>query len=299
MKRKALGRGLSALIPDPPPPPANDASTTASGRDAGSPAARDYFLCPIEQIRPSGSQPRRFFDEETLRELVASIREHGLVQPLVVRPGRPRGSYVLIAGERRWRAAQKAGIHQVPVVIREVSAGDAFELALVENIQREDLNPIEEAEAFQRLIEERSYSQEKLAGRVGKDRSTIANSLRLLKLPDRARRALVAGTITTGHARALLGLEQANAMGKALRRVIQRALSVRQTEALVKTLRDGTPTSPEPAAASANVRDLEHRLTRSLKTRVKLSQRGNDRGRIEIHYGSLDELGRLLEILLR
>ena len=298
MKRKALGRGLAALIPDPPPATGGPAAT-AKGRDGSSSATRDYFLCPIEQIKPSGSQPRRFFDEESLRELVVSVRQYGVVQPLVVRPGRPRGSYVLIAGERRWRAAQKAGIHQVPVVIREVSDGDAFEMALVENIQREDLNPIEEAEAYQRLIDERSYSQEKLAGRVGKDRSTIANSLRLLRLPDSAKRALVAGTVTTGHARALLGLEQPAAIGKALRRVVQRALSVRQTEALVKALRDGPPRRDEPAEESANVRNLERRLTHSLKTRVKLSQRGTDRGRIEIHFGSLDELDRLLEILLR
>jgi len=284
MKRKALGRGLSALIPD--------ARSDSSG------AGGDYFLCPIERISPSKGQPRRYFDQERLAELVTSIKEQGLVQPLVVRPARDGKSYKLVAGERRWRAAQKAGLHEVPVVIRRVDDLEAFELALVENLQREDLNPIEEAEAYKRLIEEHGTTQEQLAAKLGKDRSTVANSLRLLRLPDAVQRALVAGAISTGHARALLALERPKLTQRALRQVIDRELSVRETEAMVRKIQRGpaTPATPPP---STEAKDLEQRLARALQTRVKLRARATGRGRIEIHYGSLDELDRLLEVLLR
>lgn len=284
MKRKALGRGLSALIPEVP--------------RAEGPA--DFFRCAIEQIRPSGTQPRQHFDDHALDELVASLREHGMVQPLVVRPAKRPGEYVLVAGERRWRAAQRAGIHEVPVVIRELSDRDAYEIALVENLQREDLNPVEEAEAFAHLIEEHGYSQEQLAQRVGKDRSTIANSLRLLKLPEPARRALISGAISAGHARALLALDKPRALQQALRATIQRGLSVRQAEGLVKSLARAPAGSAAPAPdKSANLRDLEQRLMRALKTRVHVSHKKGGAGRIEIAYSSLDELDRLLKVLLK
>ena len=286
VKRKALGRGLSALIPDAP-----------QRRSAG---GTEYFVCPIEIITPQHGQPRRYFDEARLEELVASIREQGVVQPLVVRPA-GADKYVLIAGERRWRAAQRAGLHQVPVVIRDVSPAQAFELALVENLQREDLNPVEEAEAYQRLIEEHGHTQEQLATRLGRDRSTVANTLRLLKLPEPALRLLAAGALSTGHARALLGLEKPKVLAAALKDVQQRELSVRQTEALVRKLRqsDGAPKAAAARPISANVKDLEERLTRSLKTKVRLAHTASNAGRIEISYGSLDELDRLLEVLIR
>lgn len=282
MKRKALGRGLDALIP------------VAEPRAAG--PSGDYYLCPIERIQHQPGQPRQYFDEARLEELAASIREQGVVQPLLVRPGR-NGSFVLVAGERRWRAAQRAGLREVPVVIRSVSDRQAFEMALVENLQREDLNPIEEAEAYRRLLEEHGYTQEQLAERLGRDRSTLANSLRLLKAPEPLQQALISGALSPGHARALLGLEKPALMKDALRRVVSKGLSVRQAEALVRRWR--RPPAAPPPARSPNVRDVEERLSRALKTRVRLVSRGKERGRLEINYSSLDELDRLLEVLLR
>ena len=279
MTRKALGRGLSALIPAAEP-----RGTAASG---------EYFLCPIERIQHQPGQPRQYFDEAHLEELAASIREQGVVQPLLVRPGRD-GTFVLVAGERRWRAAQRAGLHEVPVVIRSLSDRQAFEAALVENLQREDLNPIEEAEAYRRLVDEHGYTQEQLAERLGRDRSTVANSLRLLRAPEPVRQGLISGALSPGHARALLALEKPAQLKDALHRVAARGLSVRQVESLVRRYKEPPP---PPRRASPNIRDLEERLTRELKTRVRLVA-GKDRGRIEITYSSLDELDRLLEVLL-
>jgi ParB family chromosome partitioning protein len=282
--RKALGRGLAALIPGKEPRPAATGQT-------------EYFLCPIERIQHAKDQPRKFFDEARLEELAASIREQGVVQPLVVRPTRD-GKFVLVAGERRWRAAQRAGLHDLPVVIRNVSDPQAFELALVENLQREDLNPIEEAEAYRRLCEEHGYTQEQLGERLGRDRSTLANSLRLLKLPEPVQQAVIAGAISAGHARALLGLEKPAQIKDALRLIQAGELSVRQTEALVRRLRQAGA-KPAPPPRSPNVRDLEERLGESLKTRVRLLATSQDKGRIEIAYSSLDELDRILEVLLK
>lgn len=291
MKRKALGRGLSALIPEEP---AAKAKRKAAGTPGSTQSAGDYFLCPIERIRPQKGQPRRYFDEDRLEELVQSIREQGLVQPLVVRPER-NGDFTLIAGERRWRAAQRAAMHEVPVVIRDADDQQAFELALVENLQREDLNPVEEAEAFQRLIDDVGYTQDEVAARVGRDRSTVANSLRLLKLPEVAQRALIAGLISSGHGRALLAFDKPRQVQRALKQIVDRQLSVRQAENLVR--KERAEAKPSKASPSANAQDLQDRLSRALQTRVRLH--GNDkRGRIEIHYGSLDELDRLLEVLL-
>ncbi len=284
-KRKALGRGLSALIPG------------ASNRDSGPiPIRREFFECAIEDVYPSEENPRQSFDAERLRELSDSIRAQGVAQPLLVRT-RQGGGFTLIAGERRWRAAQLAGLRSVPVVVKEVSPQQAFELAIVENLQREDLNPIEEAEAFDRLIEEYHYTQEQMAERVGKDRTTIANSLRLLKLPPATRARVAAGELSMGHARALLGLEQAAAIERAAARVVQKQLSVRQTEDLVR--RERSPQKPKnKPAPSASVKDLEQKLERSLGTRVRLAQKSNQSGTIEIEYASLDQLDGLLERLL-
>jgi len=290
VKRKALGRGLSALIPD----------SMERGSQAGTASTRDgpgeYFLCPIEKIKPSRKQPRQYFDEQQLSELVTSLKQQGVVQPLVVRSGRG-ATYTLVVGERRWRAAQKAGIKEVPVVIRNITEREAFELALVENLHRADLNPIEEAQAYDRLLEEHGHTQDQLAKRLGRDRTTITNTLRLLKLPEKTQQALRAGALSPGHARALLALEKAALIDRAMRQVVDRQLSVRQTEALVKSLknpREKTASKPSPA-----VRDLQDRLARALKTRVRLVANKKDRGRIEISYGSLDELDRLLEVLLK
>ncbi len=286
-KRKALGRGLGALIPGAVPT-----------------AKRDYFRCGIEEIHPSKENPRQAFDEVGINELAESLRAQGLIQPLVVRvrPPAEGGGFTLIAGERRWRAAQRAGLKDVPVVVKEASAGQAFELALVENLQRQDLNPIEEAEAYRRLTDEHGYSAEQLGARVGKDRATIANTLRLLKLPSRVRSQVAAGQLQMGHARALLGLPESAAIEQAAGQVIAGQFSVRQTEALVQRLRAPQAVgknSPEPANKSAGVRDLEQRLERALGLRVEVRDRSGGRGSLEITYRTLDELDRVLDRLLK
>jgi ParB family chromosome partitioning protein len=289
-KRRALGRGLAALIPAAPVPPAPPAP--AGGRSP-------YFECAIEDVQRAPDQPRHTFDEAALEELAGSIREQGVIQPLIVRTA-PGGRFVLIAGERRWRAAQRAGLKQVPVIVKEATDAEAFELALVENLQRSDLNPIEEAEAYRRLTEDSGYTQELLAQRVGKDRSTVANALRLLRLPAPVREQCATGQLSMGHARALLGLEREDEIERTARAVVGRGLSVRQTEQLVRRRRAGPAAAkPEAPAPSANVRDLESRLRQALGTKVRLAQTAAGAGTIEIDYHSLDELDRLLELLLR
>ncbi len=293
-KRRALGRGLGALIPGAGGEPA-ERQQAARG---------DYFLAAIEDVHPSPEQPRQSFAESKLEELAQSIRSEGIIQPLVVRErgAREGGGFWLIAGERRWRAAQRAGLHQVPVVVREASPAKAFEMALVENVQRADLNPIEEAEAYRRLSDELGYTQEQVAERVGKDRTTVTNALRLLKLPVAVRKLVSDGDLSMGHARALLGLEAAEAIEIAARKVAARALSVRATEDLVRRQRDGEsakPASSGTAGKSASVKDLEEKLTRALGARVRIAERGAAKGgRIEIDYADLDDLDRLLDVLL-
>jgi len=326
-KRKALGRGLGALIPSAapaPPPPTGKAApsqvavhTQPATRPPAQPAPtgskREYFLCPIEEVAPSRDNPRQRFDEQRLAELADSIAAQGLVQPLVVRlrsekeqQQNPSGpSFVLIAGERRWRAAQRAGLKDVPVVVKDVNAAEAFELALVENLQREDLNPIEEAEGYRRLSEEFGYTQEQLAKRVGRERSTVANALRLLKLPEKVRDHVAGGTLSMGHARALLGLEDGSLIAASAAAVIAKQLSVRQTEELVKRAQKrgpgdkdkGGPAGKQPPAKSPSVRDVEERLQRALGTRVTLRQKDEKSGVIEVQYSSLDELDRLIDKL--
>jgi ParB family chromosome partitioning protein len=275
--------------------PVRKEAATSGGESYGK---GNVFECPIERIVPQKGQPRQHFDKERLEELAQSIREHGLIEPLVVRK---RGeSYELIAGERRWRAAQRAGLREVLVVVRETSAKDAFELALIENIQREDLNAIEFSEALQRLIDEHGYTQESVAERVGKDRSTVANALRLLKLPERVRKMVIAGELTEGHGRALLGARDEASLAALSDKVVKGRLSVRQTEALVRAdKRNGAdngagkgPTGKTPA-----VRDLELRLARALGTRCEVIDK-DGKGHVAVHYSSLDELDRLIEVFL-
>ncbi len=299
-KRKALGRGLAALIPG---------AGAAPGNAAQAVLRREFFECAIEEIYPSDDNPRQIFDDAKLTELADSIRSQGIVQPLVVRqrPQAQGGGYWLIAGERRWRAAQRAGLRAVPVVVKDTSSEDAFELMLVENLQREDLNPIEEAEAYQRLVKDHGYTQEKLAERVGRDRATVANALRLLKLPQPVLRKVGSGQLSMGHARALLGLENNAAIERTAERVIARQLSVRQTELLVRKERGGgDDANAKPGAntrpliaPSPAVRDLEQRLERALGTRVRVVQKDAQQGSLEIEYHSLDQLDGLLERMLR
>jgi ParB family chromosome partitioning protein len=305
-KKRGLGRGLSALMPAPPPPVAGSPeSASAPAAMPGQIAAarpRTYFTAGIEDLYPSPEQPRHNFDEAKLVELADSIRVHGVIVPLVVRP-RTGGGYFLIAGERRWRAAQRAGLHEIPVVVQDVAESVALERALVENLQRADLGPLEEASAYQRLVDEYSLSHEEIARRIGKDRSTVANAIRLLKLPPAARQLVEDERLSMGHARALLGLEDPAAIERAARDVVDRQLSVRATEALVKKTRTTAerPSKPReaPKAKSASVRDLEERLTRALGGPVVITEdEPGKAGRIEIRYLDLDHLERLLDRLL-
>jgi ParB family chromosome partitioning protein len=314
-KRRALGRGLAALIPEaaspssaPSSPAAGDGggNGSASGHGNGGLAvgvrSDGLFVVAIEEVHPGPHQPRKTFDDERLDELAESIRTQGIIQPLVVRRSPSGSGFELIAGERRWRAAQRAGLHEVPVVVREVAERQAFEMALVENLQRADLNPIEEAEGYQRLFAEFGYTQEALADRVGKDRSTVANALRLLRLPPAVRELVVGGRLAMGHARALLGLDSDASIDRLARQTVARDLSVRQVEALVRKERqdasDAAPAKPTPEPPSPAARDLTLRLERSLGTRVKLVQLDPTRGHLEIQYHSLDQLDGILDKIL-
>ena len=279
LKRPALGRGLGALIP------------------GGSPSERKGVMnLGIEEIRPDRSQPRRHFDEAHIEELAESIRSKGVLLPLIVR--RDSEGYVLVAGERRWRAAQKAGLRELPVMVREVTGKEAFEIALIENIQREDLNPIEEAGAYRRLIEEHGLTQEELAARVGKDRSTVANALRLLRLPEPIQRAVVSGELSMGHARALLAIHDEGDLRKAAEKVIAEALSVRAVESLVQRLKSKRqPQRKRDGHGGAQLRHLVEKLQRKLSVKVQLKDKGGS-GTLEIRYASLSELDRVLAAIL-
>ena len=278
--RQALGKGLGALIPE-------RGSAEPDGK-------RSLFLCGIEEIQPNAMQPRKNFSDEQLQELVDSIKEKGILQPLMVR--RKGDRYELIAGERRWRAAQRAGMKEVPVLVKDASESEMLELSLIENIQREDLNPIEEAEAFKKLMEDFQLTQEEVSRKVGKDRTTVANTIRLLKLPPEVKQSLAEGKISMGHARAFLGIEGVDKQKALLKRLILGGLSVRQIENLVKRLR-GKGSSPQ-RTVSTDWAPLVEDLQRALGTRVKIVGR-RKRGKIEIEYYSAEELDRLIEVLKR
>ena len=278
--RQALGKGLGALIPEKPSPEIE--------------TKRVFDFCGIEEVQPNPFQPRRAFDDEHLHELVDSIREKGILQPLVVRK---KGEiYELIAGERRWRAAQKAGIKEVPIVIKEVPDSEVLELSLIENIQRENLNPIEEGEAFRRLIEQFHLTQEEVSRKVGKDRTTITNTIRLLKLPPEIRQSLTEGSISMGHARAFLSLDGPEKQRLALKKVLQAGLSVRQTENLVKRLRSRGASTPARSNPEWNA--IMEELQRVLGTKVRIVGK-RKRGKIEIAFYSPEELDRIIELLQR
>ena len=304
VKRRALGRGLGALLPGGGAARASAVPLAGADPAGGHPRARVYFQAGIEDIHPAPDQPRKRFAEAELEELAQSIRAHGIIQPLIVR-ARSDGGFSLIAGERRWRAAQRAGLQQVPVVVQDISPKESFERALVENLQRSDLNPMEEAEAYARLVSEHGYSQEQIAERVGKERSTVANSLRLLKLPPSVREKVEEGTLSMGHARALLALESVPDIEVVCRQIAARGLSVRATEGLIRQRLKGDRGHGRAAPVvkpqkSASVRDVENRLTKSLGAQVILTEDDSGKGgTIEIRYGDLDDLDRLLERLLK
>jgi len=277
--KTALGRGLESLIPSP---------------EAGALSKGDEI--EVGKIRPNEHQPRKIFKDEALKELSASIKEKGVLQPVIVsRVG--DGTFRLIAGERRWRAATLAGLKKIPALIKDVSPQDAIEIALIENIQREELNPIETADAFQSLLREYAMTQEELSQRVGKDRATIANYLRILKLPDEIKAFINSNSLSMGHAKALLVLESKQKQVAVAKDVVKRGLSVRETEALCKKLSQPVQKKKKKEKLP-EVADLEDRLTRSLGTKVKVEYKGKG-GKIEIEYYSLEQLDGLLEIMLQ
>lgn len=271
MPRRGLGRGLDVLIPSED-------------------AAPDGLLrVPIDHITPNPHQPRTTLSEDSLKELADSIREHGIIQPLVVTRDL-EGGYQLIAGERRWRASQLAGLEEVPVIVKEAAPQEMLELALVENVQRADLNPLEEALAYQHLVDDFGLSQSEVARRVGKSRPAVNNVLRLLAAAPAVQQALLDGEITEGHGRALLGLETAEAQTAALQTVLNRGLTVRDTEALVRRMRGEATSSPPKAASSGDphIQALEERFQEALGTRVQLKH-GKKKGRVIIYYYSDEE----------
>ena len=280
-KRPALGKGIGALL-------------SSAAQEGG----KKYFSCPIEDLKPHHRQPRKTFDDGKMAELIASIKEKGIIQPLVVR--RQGDHYQIIAGERRWRAAQKAGLESVPVVIQDVSEDWALEIALIENIQREDLNPLEEAGAYHHLMENFDLLQEEVAKRVGKDRSTVANALRLLRLPEKVKNDLIERRLSMGHARALLALENEEDIREASDEIIRKKLSVRETEKLVKKIKNMFGVKSEKTSIvkpiDPNVLELENNLRQQLGTQVKVHTK-NKGGRIEISYHDQTELSRILELL--
>jgi ParB family transcriptional regulator, chromosome partitioning protein len=284
-QRKALGRGLSALLGTP---------------DFETDQLREI---DIERILPNSHQPRKNFDEDSLNELAESIRAHGVVQPIVVRP-LDDGFFQLIAGERRWRASQRAGLSKIPAVIRESGEHAALEIALIENLQREDLNPIEEAEAYERLVVEFGLTQEDVAHRVGKNRTTVANMLRLLRLPPEVQQWLRENKLSTGHAKALLSLNDLTAILDTARKIIQGNYSVRQAEMLVgrRSTNPTNPTNPTdaPEPEDPNVTAAIRALEQVLGTKVTIEQTSTGgKGKIELHYYSPEEMNRLYEGLMR
>ncbi len=289
---RGLGRGLSALLSDIEP---------EAGADA---PLKGVSMVPIDMIRPNPNQPRRLFNEEQLQELADSIRERGIIQPLVLRPDPSGEGYQIVAGERRWRAAQRAQVHEAPALVRELDDGAVLEIAIIENVQRQDLTAIEEARGYERLMDEFGYTQVRVAEIVGKSRSHVTNIMRLLTLPDEVMEALEDGLISAGHARALLGSLQPE---RTLRTVLSRKLSVRETEALVKATvlgrmtHEGKSTRPEKerarrGAKDADTRALEEDLSANLGMLVGIEDRGG-KGDLIVSYRSLDELDRLCALL--
>lgn len=272
--KTALGKGLDSLLPE---------------------KTQEIINIDITRIIPGDQQPRKVFKDTALHELAASIKERGVLQPVIVsRTG--DGTFRLIAGERRWRASALAGLKKIPAIIKDVASGDSLEIALIENIQREDLNPVETAEAFHRLMQDFRLTQEDLSAKVGKERATVANYLRLLKLPEEIKTFVNDGSLSMGHAKAILSIEGKTNQLEAARRIIHKGLSVRETEALAGKMNSEGKKKTVHHRKDAQIESLQEKLIRHLGTKVRIYHKGK-KGRIEIEYYSLDELDRLLDIL--
>lgn len=302
-QRRALGKGLSALIaPRPAAVSAVRQITESPSRTDWPEHFEDFQNIPLDQLRSSEEQPRETFDTEKLQELAQSIQAHGLIQPITARK-EDNGTYTIIAGERRWRAARLAGLKEIPALIRTVEQDRVLELALIENLQREDLNPVETATAFQRLVSEHGLSHEQIAERTGKDRSTITNFLRLLRLSPLVLNELTRGNLSVGHARALLNIADSEAQMSACRRIISNQLSVRETERFVKSLTDAKQSSQvienkEPPL-DPNIRAALDEMAAALGTRVRLVAKRGSAGRLEIDYYSKDDLDRIYATIMK
>lgn len=290
--KKALGRGLGSLLGDRPAAlePVESGEVRVNER---LPDGSELVFIDPRTVRRNPYQPRQHFDEEALQELAESIRRDGVQEPVIVR--RKDGEYELVGGERRVRASVMADLEHIPAVCRDVPDGDMLKLSIIENVQREDLNAIELAQAYQQLVEEYGWTQEQLADEVGKKRATVANVLRLLQLPGDVQRFVSEGQLSMGHARAILAIEGADAQSRAARKVIKEGLSVRQTEKLAAEPKAGAP--KPPPSKDPNIAQLEDDLRRSLGTKVALKNQGNGRGKIEIEYYNLDDLERILAVL--
>ncbi len=282
LAKGGLGKGLDLLIP---------------GAETNKEEEKETLLLKTSQLEPNKDQPRKKFDEAAIEELAQSIKQYGIIQPIIV--CKRDDYYQIIAGERRWRAAKKAGVREVPVVVKDYTEKEIAEISLIENIQREDLNPIEEAKSYKRLIDEYKLTQEELSERVSKSRTEIANKMRLLKLHEDVQKMLVDGSLSAGHARALLALEVKKEQLRVAKEIVEKSLSVRQTEDLVKKLT--APKKEKEGKTSDNMdfvyRDLEKKLSDCLGTKVKISRKDKNKGKIEINYYSEDELDRLYGIL--
>jgi ParB family chromosome partitioning protein len=309
--RKVLGKGLSALLPQrhaptpEPPTPSPSAAAAAPAKHALPENFEEFHNIPLDQIQPGEEQPRDVFDSDKINELSQSIRVHGVLQPIVVYRDR-ENRYRIIAGERRWRAARLAGLAEIPALVRTVDRDSLLELSLIENIQREDLNPIEIATAFHRLANHHGLSHEQIAERTGKERSTVSNFLRLLRLGERAQHELKSGTISVGHARALLNVENHQEQARLCDEIINRKLSVREIEALVKKKlaeQSATPPlpkeKPEEPKVDPNVRAAIQELEMALGTKVKMIPSSATAGRLEIQYYSQEDLDRIYAAIVK
>lgn len=300
MAARGLGKGLDALIPSSV---GNESSTKKTNQKSKAEKEEKVVgetIVNITKVEPNREQPRKNFDEDALEELAESIKQFGLLQPILVQDR--KDYYEIIAGERRWRAAKKAGLKEVPVIIKNLTEQEIVEISLIENIQREDLNPIEEAQAYKRLLTEFNLKQDEVADRVSKSRTAVTNSMRLLKLCDEVQQMIVSGMITTGHARALIGIEDPEEQYTIAQRIFDEKLSVRDVEKLVKNL--GKPVKlrkPNEVDQSLAViyQDIEDKLKEKLSTKVAITSKGNGAGKIEIEFYSNDDLEKLIDVLTK
>ena len=303
MSKRGLGKGLDALIPETEKSAKDNSSVnkTETEKEVVKEVIKEIDTIDINKIEPNATQPRKFFDEDSLQELAESIRQHGLIEPLIVQKSK-EDFYSIIAGERRWRAARIAGLKDIPVIVKEYNSQQIIEIALIENLQREDLNPIEEAEAFNRLIEEYNLKQDEVAEKVSKSRVTITNSLRLLKLDERVRNMIIEDKIKSGHARALLAIEDVDEQYNAAVKIFDEKLSVRETERLVKLInsKETAPKKEEKIETQQEkliFKQYEEKLKLVMGPKVNISHKNDGKGKIEIEYYSPEEFERLIDIM--